>query len=114
MEALAGRIAVVAGATRGAGRAIAVSLAGSGATVYCTGRSVRGNTTGRPETIEETAELCGGRGIAVRCDHADEKQVGALFARIGEEAGRLDILVNDTWGGDSLMEWGKPFWELSL
>src|SRR3954462_4386068 len=109
-----GKIAVVAGATRGAGRAIAVSLAESGATVYCTGRSVRGSTTGRPETIEETAELCGGRGIAVPCDHGDEKQVGALFARVQKEAGRLDILVNDTWGGDSLIEWGKPFWELPL
>jgi NAD(P)-dependent dehydrogenase (short-subunit alcohol dehydrogenase family) len=114
MEPLPGKVAVVAGATRGAGRAIAISLAESGATVYCTGRSVRGNTTGRPETIDETAELCGGRGIAVRCDHANEKQVAALFARVREEAGRLDILVNDTWGGDSLVEWGRPFWELSL
>ncbi|MFL5414183.1 MAG: SDR family oxidoreductase [Myxococcales bacterium] len=111
---LQGKIAVVAGATRGAGRAIAVSLAESGATVYCTGRSVRGNTTGRPETIDETAEMCEGRGIAVRCDHADENQVEALFTRVRAEAGRLDILVNDTWGGDGFMEWGKPFWELSL
>ena len=114
MKPLEGKIAVVAGATRGAGRAIAVSLAESGATVYCTGRSVRGSTTGRPETIDETADLCGARGIAVRCDHAEEKQVSALFARVREEAGRLDILVNDTWGGDPLVEWGKPFWELSL
>ena len=112
------RVAVVAGATRGAGRGIARMLGAAGATVYCTGRSVRGRpaTPGRPETLEETAELVtaeGGRGIAVRADHTVESEVEQLFARIRAEAGRLDILVNDIWGGDALTEWGKPFWELS-
>lgn len=117
---LAGKVAVVAGATRGAGRAIAVELGAAGATVYVTGRSVRGNpaTAGRPETIEETAELVsarGGRGIAVRVDHTVEGEVAALFERVArEQGGRLDILVNDVWGGDELSEWGKPFWENSL
>src|SRR5512142_2153316 len=97
---LDGKVAVVAGATRGAGRGIACMLGEAGATVYCTGRSVRGNLArqGRPETIEETAELVtarGGKGIAVRVDHTDEDQVKALFRRVAkEQAGRLDILVN--------------------
>src|SRR3954447_21467989 len=103
-HSLQGKIAGGARAHSGDRCAIAVSLAESGATVYCTGRSVRGNTTGRPETIDETAEMSGARGIAVRCDHADENQVEALFARVRAEAGRLDILVNDTWGGDGFME----------
>ncbi len=115
---LRGQIAVVAGATRGAGRGIARMLGEAGATVYCTGRSTRDNpaTEGRPETIEETAEAvgrAGGRGIAVRCDHTEEQEVEALFARIRKDHGRLDILVNDIWGGDALTEWGAPFWELS-
>ena len=93
-------------------------LGAAGATVYCTGRSVRGRPTtpGRPETLEETAELVaaeGGRGIAVRTDHTIEKEVEQLFARVRAEAGRLDVLVNDIWGGDALTEWGTPFWELS-
>ncbi len=113
------RVAVVAGATRGAGRGIARMLGEAGATVYCTGRSVRGNpaTPGRPETLEETAEMVsaeGGRGIAVRTDHTVESEVEELFARVRAEAGRLDVLVNDIWGGDALTEWGKPFWELSI
>ena len=113
------RVAVVAGATRGAGRGIARMLGEAGATVYCTGRSVRGHpaTPGRPETLEETAEMVsaeGGRGIAVRTDHTVESEVEQLFARIRAEAGRLDVLVNDIWGGDALTEWGKPFWELSI
>ena len=112
------RVAVVAGATRGAGRGIARMLGEAGATVYCTGRSVRGRpaTPGRPETLEETAELvsaAGGRGIAIRTDHTIESEVERLFARVRTEAGRLDVLVNDIWGGDALTEWGKPFWELS-
>jgi len=115
---LAGQVAVVAGATRGAGRGIARMLGEAGATVYCTGRSTRESpaSAGRPETIEETAELVtasGGRGIAVRVDHLDEAQVEAFFARVRAEEGRLDVLVNDIWGGDELMEW-LPFWKLSL
>lgn len=118
-RSLIGTIALVAGATRGAGRGIACCLGEAGATVYCTGRSVRGKpaTEGRPETIEETAELVtarGGRGIAFQVDHTDAAQVEALMRRIEAEEGRLDVLVNDIWGGDALTEWGKPFWELSL
>ncbi len=114
---LEGRIALVAGATRGAGRGIATMLGEAGATVWCTGRSVRGalaSGSERPETIDETAEMVtarGGRGIAVRADHTVEADVVALCARIREEHGRLDILVNDVWGGDALIEWGTPFWE---
>ncbi len=101
------QVAVVAGATRGAGRGIARMLGAAGATVYCTGRSVRNRpaTPGRPETLEETAELVaaeGGRGIAVRTDHTIESEVDQLFARVRAEAGRLDVLVNDIWGGDAL------------
>lgn len=119
-KALEGKVAVVAGSTRGAGRAIAAELGARGATVYCTGRSVRGNPSdiARPETIEETAELViarGGRGVAVRVDHTVEEEVAGLFRRVEEEqGGRLDILVNDVWGGDKLSEWGTPFWESSL
>jgi NAD(P)-dependent dehydrogenase (short-subunit alcohol dehydrogenase family) len=114
---LTGRIAVVAGATRGAGRGIARMLGEAGATVYCSGRSVTGKpaTGTRPETIEQTAEmvtLAGGRGIAVQTDHLHADQVERLFARVTEESGRLDILVNDIWGGDALTEWGTPFWKL--
>ena len=117
-QPLLNQVAVVAGATRGAGRGIARMLGAAGATVYCTGRSVRGRpaTEGRPETIEETAELvtaAGGRGIAVRTDHTVEAEVERLFARVRGEQGRLDVLVNDVWGGDALTEWVKPFWELS-
>jgi NAD(P)-dependent dehydrogenase (short-subunit alcohol dehydrogenase family) len=120
MQPLKGKIAVVAGATRGAGRGIACMLGEAGATVYCTGRSTRGNLasgSNRPETIEETAEMVtqkGGCGIPVRTDHSDEAQVAALFERIAKEQGRLDILVNDVWGGDALTQWGKPFWEENL
>ncbi len=119
MKALAGKIAVVAGATRGAGRGIARMLGEAGATVYVTGRSTSGNpaTPGRPETIEETAELVdaeGGKGIAVRVDHTTEDDVRQLFTRVRDEQGQLDILVNDVWGGDDLTEWGSPFWELSM
>jgi NAD(P)-dependent dehydrogenase (short-subunit alcohol dehydrogenase family) len=117
---LRGTIAVVAGGTRGAGRGIAVMLGAAGATVYVTGRSVRGEpaTGSRPETIEETAEMVeahGGIGIPVRVDHTDAAQVQGLFERVARERdGRLDVLVNDVWGGDELSEWGKPFWEQSL
>jgi NAD(P)-dependent dehydrogenase (short-subunit alcohol dehydrogenase family) len=120
MQPLAGKIALVAGATRGAGRGIACMLGEAGATVYCTGRSTRGNLASgsqRPETIEETAEMVGGYGgvgIAVRVDHTAEAEVAALFARIEQEQGRLDLLVNDIWGGDALTDWGRPFWELDI
>jgi NAD(P)-dependent dehydrogenase (short-subunit alcohol dehydrogenase family) len=119
-KTLHGTVAVVAGATRGAGRGIAVSLGEAGATVYVTGRSTRDNaaTEGRPETIDETAEMVtsrGGKGIAVRVDHTVEDEVKALFERVRrEQDGRLDLLVNDIWGGDELAEWGRPFWEQSL
>jgi NAD(P)-dependent dehydrogenase (short-subunit alcohol dehydrogenase family) len=119
MQALKGKVAVVAGATRGAGRGIACTLGEAGATVYCTGRSVRGKpaTADRPETIEETAERVtarGGVGIWAQVDHTVEGQVQALFERVGAEQGRLDLLVNDVWGGDELTEWGTPFWQHSL
>lgn len=121
MGTLAGKIAVVAGATRGAGRGIAVSLGEAGATVYCTGRSTRAQPSAdaaRPETIDETAQIVtarGGKGIAVQVDHTKPAQVKALFERLRDEQdGQLDILVNDVWGGDALTEWGKPFWEHSL
>lgn len=121
MQTLKDRVAIVAGATRGAGRGVACMLGEAGATVYCTGRSVRGAppTTGvhknRPETIEETAEMVtarGGVGIHVRVDHNEEAQVAALIKRVRAEQGRLDILVN-VLGGDTVTEW-KPFWKLSL
>ena len=120
MKTLDKRIAVVAGATRGAGRGIARALGEAGATVYCSGRSVRGQaaTPGRDETIDETAELvtsAGGRGIAVRTDHTVEREVEALFSRVREEHGRLDVLMNDIWGGgDAIAEWGKTFWEVDV
>lgn len=117
---LGGRIALVAGATRGAGRAIAVALGAAGATVYVTGRTTRqkvsevGRTT---ETIEETAELvtaAGGEGIAVPTDHLEIDQVRALVERIDREQGRLDVLVNDVWGGEHLLTFGQKFWETDL
>jgi NAD(P)-dependent dehydrogenase (short-subunit alcohol dehydrogenase family) len=116
---LQGKIALVAGATRGAGRGIAIALGEAGATVYCTGRSSRGRlaTPGRPETIEETAELvtaAGGLGIAVRVDHTKPAEVKKLVARIKRRHKGLDILVNDVWGGDALTEWGKAFWTVNL
>lgn len=119
MKPLEGRIAVVAGATRGAGRGIARMLGEAGATVYCTGRGAAGSPSpgrhaGRPETVEETARMvdeAGGRGIAVRVDHGDGAEVAALFARIRDEQGRLDVLVNVL--GAPQAEW-KPFWELNI
>ncbi|MCP3163750.1 SDR family oxidoreductase [Myxococcus qinghaiensis] len=116
---LEGRIALVAGATRGAGRGIATRLGEAGATVYCTGRSTRGRPASgskRPETIEETAEqvtALGGHGIAIRCDHTVTEEVAALCERIQKEQGRLDILVNDIWGCDNISDFGVPFWKQS-
>jgi NAD(P)-dependent dehydrogenase (short-subunit alcohol dehydrogenase family) len=119
---LRGKVALVAGATRGAGRGIAIALGEAGATVYCTGRSTRKNTRksaapGQRETIEETAELvtaAGGHGVAVRVDHTVPAEVKKLVARIKREHKGLDILVNDVWGGDAITEWGKPFWTVNL
>ncbi|MET9431844.1 SDR family oxidoreductase [Streptomyces sp. NPDC003036] len=117
---LAGKIALVAGATRGAGRAVAVELGAQGATVYVTGRTTRTKVSevGRAgETIEQTAELvteAGGEGIAVPTDHLVPEQVRALVARIDEEHGRLDILVNSLWGGDHLLEFGIKMWDTDL
>jgi len=118
-KVLKGQIALVAGATRGAGRGIAVALGEAGATVYCTGRSTRkhGATKGRPETIEDTAELvtaAGGKGIAVRADHTSPADIKKLAARIRRRHKGLDILVNDVWGGDALTEFSKRFWEVNL
>ncbi|GAA1677769.1 SDR family oxidoreductase [Streptomyces yatensis] len=124
-EALRGRVAVVAGATRGAGRGIAAALGEAGATVICTGRSSvsgrGGSDYDRPETIEETAELVtrlGGTGIAIRTDHLDSAQVGRLARRIRHDHGGIDVLVNDIWGAERLKggpaDWNTPIWEHSL
>jgi len=115
---LAGKVALVAGATRGAGRGIAIELGAAGATVYATGRTTRAQRSemNRPETIEETAALvdeAGGRGIPVQVDHLQPEEVAALVSRIGDEQGALDVLVNDIWGATT-MEWDKTVWESSL
>jgi NAD(P)-dependent dehydrogenase (short-subunit alcohol dehydrogenase family) len=116
---LAGQVALVAGATRGAGRGTAIELGVAGAIVYVTGRTTRSarSDLDRPETIEETAELvtkAGGTGIAVRCDHTRPAEVAAVIERVRADHGRLNLLVNDVWGGDPLTEWGTPFWQLDL
>jgi NAD(P)-dependent dehydrogenase (short-subunit alcohol dehydrogenase family) len=117
---LDGHVAVVAGATRGGGRAIAVELGAAGATVYVTGRSAGGRRSpmDRPETLEQTAErveAAGGTALLAPTDHTDRAAVGALAARIAtEQDGRLDLLVNNVWGGDAIAGWGRPFWEHGL
>jgi NAD(P)-dependent dehydrogenase (short-subunit alcohol dehydrogenase family) len=117
---LHGKVALVAGATRGCGRAIAVELARAGAYVYATGRSSRAagrSELNRPETIEETGDLiaaAGGQGQAVRVDHLEPDEVAALVARVDDQHGRLDVLVNDIFGGDAYMEWDKKLWEHDL
>lgn len=122
-DALRGRVAVVAGATRGAGRGIAAALGEAGATVVCTGRTT-GSTRSeynRAETIEETAELVtqlGGTGLAVVVDHLDSERVANLAEQIRNDYGHIDVLVNDIWGGELLKggpaEWNTPIWELDL
>ena len=124
-DGLRGRVAVVAGATRGAGRGIAAALGEAGATVVCTGRGSRTRSLrsdyDRAETIEETAELVtalGGTGVAVPVDHLDPIQVQALAARIRSDHGHVDVLVNDIWGGEVLKggpaQWNTPVWEHDL
>jgi NAD(P)-dependent dehydrogenase (short-subunit alcohol dehydrogenase family) len=124
-DSLRGRVAVVAGATRGAGRGIAAALGEAGATVICTGRSsITGNAQSdydRPETIEETAELVtelGGAGVPIQVDHLDIDQVRTLAERIGDDYGAIDILVNDIWGAEVLKghppTWNRPIWEHDL
>jgi NAD(P)-dependent dehydrogenase (short-subunit alcohol dehydrogenase family) len=116
---LAGQVALVAGATRGAGRGIARALGEAGAFVYCTGRSAAGHPKGmdRPETIDETVamiERAGGRAVAVRVDHAREAELVSLAARVRNEMGRLDVLVNSIWGADPMLDWAHRFWEIDL
>ena len=119
LHPLSGAVAVVAGATRGAGRGIARALAEAGALVYCTGRSAIGHPKGmdRPETIDQTVSLieqAGGRAIAVRVDHTREEEVASLAARLKNEVGRVDVLVNSLWGGDPMVNWSQRFWEVDL
>src|SRR4051794_36230932 len=118
---LAGKVAVVTGASRGIGKGIALALGEAGATVYVSGRSDAGAATENlPGTIRETSEQVtqrGGQGIAVRCDHTIDAEVEALFARIAKEPGRLDLLVNNVWGGYEQFDWARfaaPFWEQPL
>src|SRR4051794_23032068 len=122
-NALRGRVAVVAGATRGAGRGIAAALGEAGATVVCTGRTTRSHRSeyNRAETIEETAELVtqlGGTGVAVPVDHLDSAQVERLAEQVRNDYGRIDVLVNDIWGGELLKggppQWNTPIWQLDL
>lgn len=118
MKILDGKVALVTGGSRGAGRGIAVELGKAGATVYVTGRSIRGASTNNwPGTIDDTVseiEASGGDAIAVQCDHTNDAETEAVISQIREEQGRLDILVNNVWGAHDLGVDGKPFWELSL
>jgi dehydrogenase/reductase SDR family protein 1 len=118
--ALAGKVAVVTGASRGVGKGVALGLGEAGATVYVTGRTVQEGNTPLPGTIGETAEAItrlGGQGIAIRCDHANDGEVELLFRRVKEGQGRLDILVNNAYsvpGGLGALPFGVPFWELPI
>jgi NAD(P)-dependent dehydrogenase (short-subunit alcohol dehydrogenase family) len=121
VAALRGKVAIVTGASRGIGRGIAVALGDVGGTVYVTGRSIEASTTeGLPGTVQETADAVtqrGGRGIPVCCDHTIDTQVEALLSRVQQEHGRIDVLVNNVWGGYEHFEWsrfGAPFWEQPL
>ena len=123
MPDLKGKVAVVTGASRGAGRGIALALGEAGSTVYVTGRTVRGGpkpSDGAPGTVEDTAEEVssrGGVGIPVRVDHTVEAEVAALFERVQQEQGKLDVLANAVWGGSEVimqMNWSRPFWEQPL
>ena len=118
---LAGNVTLVTGASRGAGRGIAIELGAAGATVYCTGRTSGQHRSeyNRPETIEQTAKLvseAGGHGIPIRADHSNIVEVKGLFGRIqAEKHGRLDILINNIWGGDPFLgDFSTPFWEQDL
>ena len=116
---LAGQVALVAGATRGAGRGIARALGEAGALVYCTGRSATGHPKGmdRPEILDETVALiekAGGRAVAARVDHTREEEVANLAARVRSEAGRIDVLVDSIWGADPMLNWEQRFWEVDL
>lgn len=118
MQTLKGKVAIVGGASRGGARGIALALGDAGATVYVAARTSRGGPKppdGAPGTIEDTAEeVCrrGGAGIPVRADLGDEQQAAALFRRVEEEQGRLDLLANAAWGPNCMEVWTKPFWEL--
>ena len=118
MSVLRGKVVVVTGGSRGVGKGIALALGEAGATVYVTGRSdAAGTTEGLPGTVRDTADAVtqrGGQGVPVRCDHAADAEVEALFARVEQEQGRLDVLVNNAWGGYEQFDWsrfGAPFWE---
>ncbi|WP_082234480.1 SDR family NAD(P)-dependent oxidoreductase [Halobacillus massiliensis] len=118
MKTLKGKVVLVTGASRGAGRGIAVELGKAGATVYVTGRSIRGNSTKDwPGSIDDTADqitAAGGVGIAVQCDHKKDSETAAVIKQIRNEQGKLDILVNNVWGAHDYKIEQKPFWELSL
>ncbi|MGA3040009.1 MAG: SDR family NAD(P)-dependent oxidoreductase [Bryobacteraceae bacterium] len=119
MKPLQGTIVVVAGSSRGAGRGIALALGDAGATVYVAARTSRDGpkpADGAPGTVEDTAEqVCarGGQGIPVRADLSNEEEAAALFRRVEQEQGRLDLMVDSAWGANAMAEWSKPFWELS-
>ncbi len=120
MTKLTGKVAIVAGGSRGAGRGIALALGDAGATVYVAGRTSRGGpkpSDGAPGTVEDTAEEVTarrGHGIAIRADLSDADQVAALFQRVEEEQGRLDVLANSAWAPNCMAFWGTPFWDLNV